>query len=393
MFDIRVEDIFSRDNMDYAMKRVIRRSRGDKREEALEFQQCWEEYGECMIRDIAEGQYQVMPYQCRWIRKKNGNGTRMLSIPDTRDKILQLATAVELSKHFEEIFHRCSFGFRKDYSIQQAVDECIHYADGGNGYVADLDIEGLFDNIDHLVLRRLLEENLQDERIVQWIFGIVKAKNCIKGVVYKRKRGVSQGSPLSPLLANIVLNELDWYMEKSGIRFVRYADDILLFDTCYSRVKQNLHKVNCYMRKVLNLNINWEKTHIYPLSKTEYLGFEFERSKAGYQLVIGKEKQKELLSGIKEYIRKPFGNPVEWWNHIGSYNRGWINFYQKVKRANMMYLVRQMDKEEEQAIQERIEEEAYKKRGRGTELKSGIYSSSFVYNTFWYQKLGEDGNG
>lgn len=392
MFDIRVEDIFSKDNMDEAIKRIIRRSRKEKRTEAMEFQKYWEEYGECMIRDIAEGDYQVLPYQCRWIRKQSGIGRRMLSIPGTRDKILQLATALELSKHFDTMFHRCSFGFRKNHSIQQAAEGCIRYANEGRWYVVDLDIEGFFDNIDHLVLQGLLEVNFRDKRIVKWICDIVKAKNCFKGSVYKRKKGVSQGSPLSPLLANIVLNELDWYMEKSGIRFVRYADDILLLDTCYARVKQDLYKVNSYMRKVLNLNINWDKTHFYPLYKTEYLGFEFDSTQGGYQLLIGKVKQEKLLNGIKEYIRKPFGDPVEWWNHIGSYNRGWINFYKKVKKENIIALTKQMDEEEIQAIRKRIDEEFHKKEERGAEMIEGIYTSSFVYNFLWYQKLKEGDN-
>ncbi len=390
MVNLVIEELFYEENMNCAMKRVIRRSKGEKRAEAEEFEEHWKEYGQCWVEDISNNRYHPTPYRGVWIPKKNGIDMRMLSIPATGDKILQLATAMELAKAFDRGFHECSYGFRKHHSIQQAVRRCVFYANKKKCFVADLDIKGFFDNIEHSVLIGILECNIRDKRIVRWIERIIKAGTLCNGRIVKKNQGISQGSPLSPLLANVVLNELDWYMEKQGNSFVRYADDIVLFCENLEEAEQSLRKINKYMEDKLKLQINWNKTYVYALEKIEYLGYQFQLADSGWKLKIGKEKQKELLFKVKQYIKdNQKGQSVGWWNRIGSFNRGWINFYRNVPKDNLLPIIREMDGLEQAEIREQMMKLHQRNRNHAHEAEQAFLVSAFVYNRIWYQRIME----
>ena len=390
MVNLVIEELFNEENMDCAMKRIIRRSKGENRAEAEAFEEHWKEYGQCWVEDISNNQYHPNPYRGVWIPKKNGIDMRMLSIPATGDKILQLATAMKLAKAFDRGFHECSYGFRKHHSIQQAVRHCVFFANRKKSFVADLDIRGFFDNIEHSVLIGILEHNIRDQRIVRWIERIIKAGTLCNGRLVKKNKGISQGSPLSPLLANIVLNELDWYMEKQSNSFIRYADDIVLFCENLDEAEQSLRKIDKYMEDELKLQINWNKTYVYALEKIEYLGYQFQWTNSGWKLKIGKEKQKELFFKIKQYLKdNRKDQSVEWWNRIGNFNRGWINFYRKVPGDNLLPIVKEMDALEQAEIREKMVNLSERNRNYTHDMKYAFLVSAFVYNEIWYQKIME----
>ncbi len=387
--NLTLEQIFSKENMDYAIRRVIRRSHGANRADAREFAEYWDIYGNNLREDIAKGKYHTTPYLGMRIPKKGGSGVRMLSIPTTRDKILQLATGIKIAEYFDPLFHRCSFGFRKHCSIYKALKQCISYINSGMQYVADLDIEGFFDNIDHNILEKILERNVQDDRVIKWIQNIVKAGTYLEGTVTRSKKGISQGSPLSPVLANIVLNELDWYLHQEQILFVRYADDMILFCRNRDEAEQALRKANGYMGEWLKLKINWTKTFIMPIEKIEYLGYQFWNTEYGCRLKIGEERQKELFYKVQQYVDEPFEEPVDWWNKLAGFNRGWINYYQNAEKKMLMPVIEKMDEIEREEIQNKMQELRENHKRRFRKIENSIYASAFVSNELWYEHIME----
>lgn len=384
---LTIEQIFSKENMEYAVRRVIHRSHGAKRAEAVEFGEYWNIYGESLQADIIKGKYHSAPYMGVRIPKRGGSGIRMLSIPTTRDKILQLATEVKLAEYYDPLFHRCSFGFRKHCSVYKALKQCLKHINSGMEYVADLDIEGFFDNIEHNILEQILVETIQDKRIIKWVCNIVKAGTYLNGTVVRAKKGISQGSPLSPLLANVVLNELDWYLHEQHVLFVRYADDVILFCKCRREAEQALRNVHSYMTEKLKLKINWSKTYMMPVDKIEYLGYQFRITNYGCQLKIGDNRQKELFYKIRQYVDVPFDKPVEWWNRLGSFNRGWINYYQNAERKTLLPVIQQMDAIEQKEIQKKMQELHKNRKRYYYKTQNSIYKSSFVSNEAWYEDV------
>jgi len=179
--------------------------------------------------ELLEGSFQPGQIRRVWI-SKSGGGQRGLGIPDVIDRIVQQAVAQVLSPHYEPTFHASSHGFIKGRSCHTAITEAVGYLEEGYEWVVDIDLEKFFDQVNHQRLMSRLEQKVSDRLLLKLIRKMMKAKIVMPdGVVVSNDEGVPQGGPLSPLLSNIVLDELDWELDRRGHRFVRYADDCNIY--------------------------------------------------------------------------------------------------------------------------------------------------------------------
>lgn len=186
------------------------------------------EHVEVLRTEVLSEQYETSPVRKVEIPKAGG-GTRTLGIPTAKDRLLQQAIHQELSQHYEPYFSESSYGFRPDRSAHQAVSQAAQYVSEGREWVVDIDLEKFFDKINHDRLMQRLSKGIGDKRLLRLINGFLKAGMLAEGLMEQRTSGTPQGGPLSPLLSNIVLDELDKELEKRGHKFCRYADDCNIY--------------------------------------------------------------------------------------------------------------------------------------------------------------------
>lgn len=281
---------------------------------------------------VRSGKY--LPQAILGVEISKGEGkTRLLGIPTVTDRLLQQAVLQVINARFEFEFSDFSFGFRPDRSVQQAVLKAQGYINDGFQYIVDIDLKTFFDEVDHCYLMQLLYRKIKCRETMRLIRKWLRSPIQINGNLVKRRKGVPQGSPLSPLLSNIMLNELDRELERQGLRFIRYADDFSI----YVKTKANARKVgnNIYkfLKKKLKLSINREKSGIRRPVHFTCLGFGFvptyvkgERGK--YQLVVSEKSWKKLKQKLKIITRKTtpmsFDERIEKLNEV---QRGWVNAF------------------------------------------------------------------
>ena len=211
-----------------------------------------------------------------YIPKKNG-GKRPLGIPVIEDRIVQQTLVNILSPKFENgIFHKCSCGYRPNYGMEKVMQLILWNIEKGRKYIFDCDIKGFFDNIPHKKLMRVLNKYIADGTVLDLIWKWLKAGYMEEGKFLESERGTQQGGVISPLLANIYLNELDWELQKEGIYFVRYADDFLLF----ANSEEGIIKAGDFAKQIieeLGLEISMEKTKIVDFHHDDFtfVGFNF----------------------------------------------------------------------------------------------------------------------
>ena len=290
--------------------------------------------GKRNIEEIAGGVYQPSPILGVEIPKSNGK-TRLLGIPTATDRVFQQALHQVLQPIFEIDFQEHSYGFRPQRSAGQAIAQSLKYINSGYRHIVDIDLKSFFDEVEHYVLLELIHKKVKCKQSLKLLRSFLRTPILIKGKLQKRKKGVPQGSPLSPLLSNILLNELDKLLEQRGLRYVRYADDFSVYvksKTAAKRVGNNLYK---YLKQKLRLPINREKSGIRRPLSFSLLGHSFvtsykKEAKGKYQLVVEKSKWKTFKAKLKMLTKKTI--PAEFDERIHRINllvRGWINYYKE----------------------------------------------------------------
>ena len=249
-----LEAILDRDNLNRAYKRVKSNHGaagidGMSVEEALPW---LKEHREELLQSIRDGSYEPSPVRRKEIPKPDG-GVRKLGIPTVVDRVIQQGIAQKLQNIWEPQFSDSSYGYRPKRSGQQAIEKVKEYAEEGYRYAVSVDLSKYFDTLNHELLMNLLHRKIQDMRVLRIIKKYLKSGVMENGVVSKTEEGSPQGGPLSPLLANIYLNEFDWEMHRRGVKTVRYADDIVVFAKSKRAAERLMESSRKYLEGKLKL--------------------------------------------------------------------------------------------------------------------------------------------
>jgi len=299
-----MEEVVERDNLKAALTRV-RQNKGSPGidgmtvdELVIHLRTHWPRIREALLA----GTYQPLPVKRQEIPKKAG-GVRLLGIPTVLDRFIQQAVLQVLQPRFDPTFSEHSYGFRPGRSAQQAIAKAQRYVEEGRRYVVDVDLEKFFDRVNHDVLMGRLAKRIADTRVLRLIRRYLDAGVMAHGVVIERHEGTPQGGPLSPLLANVLLDEVDRELEKRGHAFVRYADDC----NVYVRSPKAGERVLTYLRRhyaQLRLRINEEKSAVARVITRQFLGIAFWRGPGGR---LRRRVADKALETMKERVREITG--------------------------------------------------------------------------------------
>ena len=285
-----------------------------------------------VYKQIERETYQVSPILGVEIPKSNGK-TRVVGIPTVVDRVYQQALHQVLQPIFEMNFHEHSYGFRPKRNAHQAITQSLFHINTGFQDIVDIDLKSFFDEVEHYVLLELIYKKVKCKATMKLLRSFLRAPIRIKGKLCKRYKGVPQGSPLSPLLSNILLHELDKELEKRGHRYVRYADDFSIYVKSRKAAKRVGNSIFQFLRDKLQLPINREKSGIRRPSSFHLLGYGFvptyrKGEKGKYQLVVKKSKWKEFKAKLKYLTRKTIPASFDERIHrIKLLIRGWINYF------------------------------------------------------------------
>jgi group II intron reverse transcriptase/maturase len=336
-----IEQILSRKNLLQAMYKVQKNhgSAGVDHMPVTELSEILAIDKEELTARVRSGKYLPQPILGVEIPKGNGK-YRLLGIPTVTDRLLQQAVLQVITARFEYEFSDSSYGFRPNRNVQQAVLKAQGYINEGFQHIVDIDLKTFFDEVDHCYLLQLLYRKIKCRETLRLIRKWLRSPIQIDGKLVKHRKGVPQGSPLSPLLSNIMLHELDRELERKGLRFVRYADDFSIYLKTKTSARKVGNNIYCFLKRKLKLPINREKSGIRRPVHFTILGFGFvptykkgERGK--YQLVVSDKSWKKLKQKLKTITRKTtpmsFDERIEKLNEV---QRGWINAFRMASIQN-----------------------------------------------------------
>jgi group II intron reverse transcriptase/maturase len=264
-----------------------------------------------------------------------------LGIPTLTDRVIQQAILQVLSPIYEKKFSERSYGFRPNRGCHDALKKCQEYANQGYWYVIDMDLEKFFDTVNQSMLMEILSRTIKDNRALSLIQKFLNAGIMDMGMFIKSDVGVPQGGPISPLLANIMLNELDQRLEEWGYRFVRYADDLMIFTKSKRAGQRQFQRVSKFIEGKLKLKINKEKTTITRLNQVKYLGYGFYRIKGKCRFRVHPKSLSKLKDKLRVATGRSNGMSIEGRKtKLNQIIRGWVQYF---KLADMKTVMQSID--------------------------------------------------
>ena len=335
--------ILRKDNLNNAYKQVKKNKGkggidGMQVDELLPFLR---ENQESLIQQIREGKYKPNPVRRVEIPKETKGEFRKLGVPTVVDRVIQQAIAQELSPIYEEQFSENSFGFRPKRGAHDALRQCQKNVNEGYVYVVDMDLEKFFDTVCQSKLIEVLSRTIKDGRVISLIHKYLNAGVITNGMFERTEIGMPQGGPLSPLLSNVMLNELDKELERRGHRFVRYADDCMIFCKSRKSAERTLKNIIPFIEGKLFLKVNRKKTEVAHISKVKYLGYTFYRYKGKCRFRVHPKSVAKMKNKIRELTDRSKGiSNATREKKYQEYVRGWVEYF---RLADMKQLLTKTD--------------------------------------------------
>ena len=337
-----LERILERRNLNEAYKRV-KQNHGAGGVDGMSVEELGEylaAHKDEILRAILDGKYRPNPVLRVEIPKENGK-KRPLGIPTAVDRVIQQAIAQVLTPIYEPKFAETSYGFRPKRSAHDALKKCLEYIGDGYKYVVDMDLEKFFDTVNQSKMIQLLSQDIEDGRVISLIHKYLRAGVIVCKKFEETEAGLSQGGPLSPLLANVLLNELDHELESRGHRFVRYADDMLIFCKSKRAAERTLENITPYIENKLFLKVNREKTSVSYVRGVKFLGYSFRVNRGIGALYVHPKSVAKMKAKIRELTSRSNG----WGNDyrklkLKQFITGWVQYF---KLAEMKTLLQNID--------------------------------------------------
>lgn len=325
-----MEEVLRRENMMKAYKRVVR-NKGAPGVDGVtvgELGAYCREHWERIREELLSGKYQPQPVRCVNIPKPGGKGMRMLGIPSTIDRLIQQATLQVLQPIFDPTFSESSYGFRPKRSAHQALHKAREHISAGYRWVVDLDLEKFFDRVNHDVLMARVARRVKDKDVLRLIRRFLQAGIMEGGVASPRTEGTPQGGPLSPLLSNVLLDELDKELEKRGHRFARFADDCNVYVRSKAAGERVLGSLERFLSQRLRLKVNREKSAVDRPWKRKFLGYSV-TSHFSPKLKVAPMSVKRLKAKLRPIFRRGRGNNLQYLiqRELNPILRGWAVYF------------------------------------------------------------------
>ena len=327
-----IAEVLKRKNLYRACRQVVRNkgSAGIDGMTVYELENHLESNRDKIITEVLNHTY--VPDAILAVEIPKGKGkTRLLGIPTVTDRWLQQAVSQVLATKFELSFEPFSYGFRPEKNSQQATSQALKYINNGYQDIVDIDLKEFFDEVDHMKLLQLIYNRVKCSATLRLIRKWLRAPIWIKGRLHKRRKGMPQGSPLSPLLSNILLDELDKELARKGLRYVRYADDFSIYTKSKAEARKVGNEVYEFLRDKLHLPINRDKSGIRRPVNFEILGYGFaavykKRVKGRYRLVVSAKSWRNLKRKLKDISRKTRPMSItERFQKLSEVWKGWVN--------------------------------------------------------------------
>lgn len=367
--------VLERENLKRALQKVIRNggSPGIDGMKVTDLKDHLKQEWQKIRRQLEDGTYQPQPVR-RVSIPKPGGGIRHLGIPTVLDRFIQQAVLQVLQKEWDVSFSESSFGFRPNRNAHQAIKQSQHYIKRGYRWVVDIDLEKFLDRVNHDKLMNEVRRSVSDQRIAYLIRRYLKSEIQTYDKLIEPYLGTSQGGPLSPLLANLILDQLDKELEKRGHRFVRYADDFNIYVRSRRAGNRVLRNISRYLNNHLKLKVNESKSAVGRPWERKFLGFSFSRR---LNIILSMQTAKRFKQRIREITHRTRGRRIDSIiNELRQYMIGWYNYFRIIE-------VRSILKELDSWIKRRLRCYLWKQWGRRgyKELRKRGVSRTLAWNT------------